>query len=83
MRDSWGSHSRQPTLCLFCGVMVNTLDSKCNNPGSIPGPGGAAWIWVYSTTLVVVPCLPRGMLNRGAICVCMHLRSCMDVEEPG
>ena len=29
------------------GVMVSTLDSPCNDPGSIPGPGGAAWIWVY------------------------------------
>ena len=29
------------------GVMVNTLGSSCNDPGSIPGPGGAAWIWVY------------------------------------
>ena len=29
------------------GVMVNTRDSPCNDPGSIPGPGGAAWIWVY------------------------------------
>ena len=28
-------------------VMVSTLDSPCNDPGSIPGPGGAAWIWVY------------------------------------
>ena len=27
--------------------MVSTLDSPCNDPGSIPGPGGAAWIWVY------------------------------------
>ena len=29
------------------GAMVNTWDSPCNDPGSIPGPGGAAWIWVY------------------------------------
>lgn len=29
------------------GVMVNTLDSPCNDPGSIPGSGGATGIWVY------------------------------------
>ena len=34
-------------------------------------------------TLVVVPRLPRGKLNRGAVCVRMHLRSCTDVKEPG
>ena len=28
-------------------------------------------------------CLPRGALNWGAVCVRMHLRSCMDVKEPG
>ena len=25
--------------------MVSTWDSPCNDPGSIPGSGGAAWIW--------------------------------------
>ena len=29
------------------------------------------------------PRLPRGTLNRGAVCVRMHLRSCMDLKEPG
>ena len=31
----------------------------------------------------VVPRLPRGTLNRGAVCVCMHLRPCADLKEPG
>ena len=31
-------------ICL--SVMVSTQDSPCNDPGSIPGSGGAAWIWV-------------------------------------
>ena len=30
-----------------------------------------------------IPCLPRGVLNRGAVCVRMHWRSCTDVKEPG
>ena len=34
------------------------------------------------TSLVVVLRLPQGMLNRGAICVRMHLSSCTDVKEP-
>ena len=29
------------------GVMVSTLDSPHNDPGSIPGSGGAVGIWVY------------------------------------
>ena len=29
------------------GVMVSTLDSPHNDPGSIPGSGGAMGIWVY------------------------------------
>ena len=28
-------------------LTVSPLGSPCNDPGSIPGPGGAAWIWVY------------------------------------
>ena len=29
------------------------------------------------------PRLPRGTLNRGAVCVRMHLRTCADLKEPG
>ena len=35
------------------------------------------------STLVVVPRFPPRTLNRGTVCVTMHLRSCMDVREPG
>ena len=31
------------------GVMVNTLHSPYNDPGSIPGSRGAVGIWVYYT----------------------------------
>ena len=34
-------------------------------------------------TWALFPRLPRGALNRGAVCVRMHLRSCTDVKEPG
>ena len=61
--------------------MVNTLDSPYNDPGLIPGSGGAVGIWMYYP--VVVPSLPRGTLNRGAVCVRMHLSSCTDIKEPG
>ena len=29
------------------GVVVSTVDSPHNDPGSIPGSGGAVGIWVY------------------------------------
>ena len=34
-------------------------------------------------TWPIFPRLPQGALNRGAVCVRMHLRSCTDVKEPG
>ena len=34
-------------------------------------------------TWFLFPCLPRGALNRGAVCVRMHSRLCTDVKEPG
>ena len=40
--------------------------------------------WGYGCiTLVVVPRLPRGTLNRGAVCVRMHLSACMNLKELG
>ena len=93
-RDKWGMHasgtmfanttlssnlhleSRSP------GVMVNIRDSPYNDPGSIPSSGGAALIWVYST-LVLMPRCSDGTLNRGLVCVRMHLWLCVDQKEPG
>ena len=50
--------------------------------GFDPRPGHVQ-VWIGCTTLVVVPCLPQGTLNRGAVCVRMYLRSCADLKEPG
>ena len=57
---------------------------RTHNPrvvGSTPVHGAGCILG--KGTWALFPRLPRGALNRGAVCVRMHLRSCTDVKEPG
>ena len=49
-------------------------------PGSNPGPG-IVLVGYGCTTHVVVPRRSDGTLNRGPVCVRMHLRSCLDQKN--
>ena len=62
--------------------MVRIRDSHGNGPGSIPGPG-TVQPWLCVLLNVVMPRRSDGTLNRGPVCVRMHLRSCADPKEPG
>ena len=62
--------------------MVELSPAKKKAPGSNPGPGMVP-LGYGCTTHVVVPRRSDGTLNRGPVCVRMHLRSYVDQKEPG
>ena len=51
-------------------------------PSLKPGPG-IVLVAYGCTSHVVVPRRSDGTLNRGPVCVRMHLSSCVDQKEPG
>ena len=64
------------------GLVVRISGSHGNGPGSIPGPG-TVQPWLCVLLNVVMPRRSDGTLNRGPVCVRMHLRTCVDQKEPG
>ena len=58
------------------------LASHSNDPGSISDPG-IVQFWICVILNDVSTRLPRGTFNRGAVCIHMHLRTCVDIKEPG
>ena len=61
---------------------VSITASHGNGPGSIPGPG-IVHLWICVLLNEVTPRRSDGTLNRGLVCVRMHLRTCADLKEPG
>ena len=64
------------------GLVVSITVSHGNGPGSIPGPG-IVHLWFCVLLNEVTPRRSDGTLNRGLVCVRMHLRTCADLKEPG
>ena len=58
--------------------MVSTITYTCDDRGSIPAQACGVWMRVnYSQ---VFGCLLEGTLNRDAVCVCMLLKLCKDID---
>ena len=62
----------------YHSVTLNTLDSPCNNPDSIPGLGSASgiYIWVY------YPCSSATSSAREVKQESVDASLCTDVKEP-
>ena len=69
-------------MCEKLSVQKNRLDPLCSalHVQNVHLRSGRRRDLIFKVTY---PRLPRGTLNRGAVCVRMHLRSCTDVKEPG
>ena len=65
-----------------CSSVVERSPPNQKVPGSSPARG-IVLIGYGCTIHVVVPRRSDGTLNRGLVCVRMHLRSCVDQKEPG
>ena len=65
-------------------VVAEWIARRTHNPRVVGStPVQVAGCILGKGTWALFPRLPRGALNRGAVCVRMHLRSCTDVKEPG
>ena len=65
-----------------CSSVVERSPPNQKVPGLSPARG-IMLVGYGCTTHVVVPRRSDGTLNRGLVCVRMHLRSCADPKEPG
>ena len=63
--------------------LIEYLTPNQKVPGSTMARAGIVLIGYGCTTHVVVLRLSDGTLNRGPVCVRMHLRICADLKEPG